>query len=828
MIAATATLLERYFGLGHDSAIKYLNRLVITLAALGFVLLATGIIAFESLFPGQSRVESLEVGSIAPQNIYAPETVTYVSEVLTQQRREASRDQVTPIYDAPDPSVARQQTDLARQILTFIDNVRQDPYASREQKIQDMEQITALDLSESSIVQMLDVSNETWSDMKTEIIAILERVMRGEIKPDDMDRIREQLPTQVSVRFEDQREINAIVSIVSDLLRPNTRQNVEATQAAREEAAQNVEPATRSFEAGQLVIPGGTRIDQADYEALQQLGLLQQPERRFQEVVRALLASVVTMVAIGLYVARFRPSLMHREPRLLTLLAAVFLLILLGAQLVNSEQLYIYPAAALGLLYVAIVGPEVAVAGMVGVAFLIGLMSNSSLEMTAFFGLSGLIGSLTLRHSERLNSFFMAGLIVTVSNVAVIMLFNLNAPQDINANEVVRLTLFGLLNGVLTAAAATAGMYLVTTLFNLPTALKLIELGQPNQPLLQRLLREAPGTYQHSLQVANLSEQAANAINANAELTRVAALYHDIGKMQNPIFFTENQGDMGNPHDALNDPYRSADIIIGHVTVGDAMARQYRLPNRIRDFIREHHGTSLVYVFYKHALAMAGDDASQVELEEFTYPGPRPQTPETAIMMLADSCEAAVRSRQPKNRDEIGETVRSVFDGKRTAGQLDDSNLTLNQLKTIQDIFIDILKAMYHPRINYSEAVSRVATPAPALEASATSSSTQPVAEQEAAEPDPQPLNGEVLRTTETPTPATRPQEEPESSPATPSAPLAPVNDDDDVDEETPFAEVPRLRRTETAQKESNTNGYGEGKPDTHEEEDTSTEDKGQ
>ena len=181
---------------------------------------------------------------------------------------------------------------------------------------------------------------------------------------------------------------------------------------------------------------------------------------------------------------------------------------------------------------------------------------------------------------------------------------------------------------------------------------------------------------------------------------RVAALYHDIGKMLNPAFFVENQADNVNPHEALNDPYRSADIIISHVTDGEKLARQYRLPVRIRDFIMEHHGTTLVGYFYTRAVEQA-DDEEAVDIEQFTYPGPKPQTRETAIMMLADSCESTVRARKPSNKAEIVEIVDSIIDNRMRDGQLDEADLTLKDISITRDIFIEMLQAVFHPRINY-------------------------------------------------------------------------------------------------------------------------------
>nr|MBA3871314.1 HDIG domain-containing protein [Anaerolineae bacterium] len=348
----------------------------------------------------------------------------------------------------------------------------------------------------------------------------------------------------------------------------------------------------------------------------------------------------------------------------------------------------------------ALASAEVSVIGVLGLATLVGLMQNNSLEMAMLVGVGGLLATLTVRRPERLNGYFMPGLLVGLANVAVVLIFfQGDLTSTSNTVGIGTLILYSLVNGVLSATIALAGIYIATLLFNIPTGLKLVELSQPNQPLLQRLLREAPGTYQHSLQVSNMSEQAANAIGMNADLVRVAALYHDVGKMINPAFFTENQIEGINPHDALDDPARSAAIIISHVTEGDKIARQYRLPARLRDFILEHHGTQVLY-FYQQAVQRAGSDQG-IDVEQFTYPGPKPQTKETAILMLADSSEATVRSRKPTKKQEIDEIVHHIIDGKIQSGQLDESGLTLNDLNIIRRIFVDMLQAVFHPRINY-------------------------------------------------------------------------------------------------------------------------------
>jgi cyclic-di-AMP phosphodiesterase PgpH len=791
MISTLARFLENRYGLNYESMTVFLNRLIVSLAAAIFIILSTMVVAFEDVFPMGRDLDELQAGDIAPEDIRAPETETYISAVRTDQQRQEARENVNPIYETPNQSIVLQQNQLSEAILNFIDNIRRDPYGTTEQKVEDLQAITAVDLDEAVIIAILELDNETWRAIEAELPLVIERVYRNavQVREDNLSQIRNQvLRAQVATSLDEQSEL--IIALARGLIQPNTILDEEETASARLEAADRIAPVPFTYERNEIIVGGGQRISEFELEAIRSLGLLNQSENRVQGVGKAFLASVIVMVVTGLYTVRFRPSLLHREPRFLTLLAIIFLIVLAGARLGLNGEIYIYPTAVLALLYVAIIGPEIAVIGALGIAFLVGIMADGSLEITTLVAVGGLIGALTLRRAERLNNFFFAGIMVALSNMAVTVLFNLNTTGIVNdSNEFSLLLVYSLLNGVLTAAAAMAGLYIITVAFNLPTALKLAELMQPNQPLLQRLLREAPGTYQHSLQVANLAEQATNAIGANSELTHVAALYHDIGKMNNPAFFTENQRDIGNPHDALNDPYRSADIIISHATEGDEMARQYRLPHRMRDFIREHHGTSQVYVFYKQAVILAGEDEALVNIDDFTYPGPKPHSRETAALMLADSCEAAVRSRQPKSKQEIEDIVNQVIEGKRKSGQLDSSGLTLNDLNKINNVFIEILQGMFHPRIDYDKAISRVRGKG-GKNAENTKVSTPPETissrrEEEAAEgigaagsAKQTPSNGKSSGAKRT---------------AGEGAKVIPARDDDD---DAPLAEVPRLRRT--------------------------------
>lgn len=678
--------------------------LLLLAAAVAFALCCAFIVAFDDIFLRFNSSANLAIGRVPTEDIITREEGAFISIILTEQERTNVLAQVPTVYNPADPGVARQQRDLTEQILAYIDNVRADTFASLDQQIADIQAITSLQLdeSETTISAILQLPDESWLQVRNEIVLVLERVMSAEIRAADLERARAQLPNQVSLRLTEQQS-RIVTEITSDVIRANTFENPDQTTINRAEVLAKVEDQQRQFIAGQIVAPAGQRIDALSFEALQELGLLARTSNRAPRILRALLASSLVAVLLGLYISRFEPRLISSDSSNLLLIAVLFLVALAAMRAFGNANIYLMPAAALGIVYVAISAPNLAIVAAVGFAFLGSLLSRSpSLEIASLIAAGNIGAILTLRNAGRLNNYFLAGLFVGLANAAVVAIFALQI--GFRPNDVTNM-LQALFSGVLIVPTAAFGvMYVLTVLFNLATPFKLMDLSQPSKPLLQRLLREAPGTYQHSLQVANLAEQAAQAIGADTQITHVASLYHDIGKMSNPFFFTENQQHIPNPHDALDDPYRSADIIINHAIEGDQIAKRHNLPHRIREFIREHHGTTQVYVFYQRALAAAGDE-NGIDIADFSYPGPIPQSRETAIVMMADSCESASRAVKPQTNEEITALVHGIVEGKRNNGQLDDSNLTLNELREIEETFIDIFRGLFHPRIDYAKAV---------------------------------------------------------------------------------------------------------------------------
>jgi putative nucleotidyltransferase with HDIG domain len=348
-------------------------------------------------------------------------------------------------------------------------------------------------------------------------------------------------------------------------------------------------------------------------------------------------------------------------------------------------------------------GPALGMAVSVIVTLFGGYIAGGSLEIIVYLLVGSLMGALSLGQAERLKTFLRAGLSVALANAAIIFLFGLLSPEGdlvtVSINAIA-----GAVSGGLSTSLALATFFALSAVLDVVTPFQLMELSRPTHPLFRQLLLKAPGTYHHSLLVANLAEEAAGRIGADGLLARVGTYYHDIGKTVRPYFFTENRVGNINPHERL-DPYTSARIIISHVTDGMELADRYRLPSAIRAFIPEHHGTGITLAFYRMAVQAAGEDGNEVREKDFRYPGPKPQSRETAILMLADSCEARVRSAEPRSVQEIEEIVADTIKARLDSGQLDECDLTLRDLKEVQSAFVSVLKGVFHPRVKYPEPV---------------------------------------------------------------------------------------------------------------------------
>jgi len=667
------------------------------LAGLAFVLAVSGILVFEFL-PVDRIV--LDEGDVSDADIRAPLEITYVSQILTEEAKARAAAAVKGIYDPPDARVARQQVTRIGQILDYVDSVRQDSYASPEQQRQWIEAIPDLSLSAATIDQILSLSEESWQAVQAEAISVVDEAMQQEIQESQLEQARRRVSTLVDLQFSE-AQAGVVSELARDLIKPNSFYNAKKTEEAKQLARESVTPASRTIVEGEIILREGDIVTSLDVEALSILGL-RQAETEWQEVVSTIAFVLLITFVLGLYLARFQPEYWVRWPHMLLLLLLLVLFIL-AAKLMVADQAsrsYLLPTAALSMLLTVLLGPQLAITVTALFSIIVGFMASSSLELAVYALIGGLIASLSLRRVEKLNAFLWAGGYVTLANLVVILAFH---PPQQTYDPVQLLTLAGfcLINGGLSASLAVAGFYLLGTLFDIATSLQLMELARPTHPLLRELLLKAPGTYHHSILVSNMAEEAARRIGADALLARVGAYYHDIGKITRPYFFVDNQMGGVNVHDRL-DARTSAEIIISHVNDGLDLAKRYRLPSKVRDFIPQHHGTSLATYFYHKAREAEGQE---INPDDFRYPGPKPQTKETAIVMLADSCEATVRAERPDSLEGIEELMRKVIDNKMRDGQLDECDLTLRDLDKIRAAFVKILEGVFHPRVKYPEEV---------------------------------------------------------------------------------------------------------------------------
>ncbi len=527
--------------------------------------------------------------------------------------------------------------------------------------------------------------------------------MRRAIRDQELESVRKTVPSLVSLALNEE-QADLVAELATAFVIPNSLYSEELTQAAKQAARDAVQPIIQEYKVGEIIVLRGQIIGPAEFEALQQFGLIEEssPWQDYAGAVGA--AALVVMMAafVNLYFSRRRLPFLF-EARSLILIALAFILFMVSVRLTIPNRTvlpYAFPLAAMGLLIATLFGVETGIVFSIALAILVTYNLPNSFDLTPYYLFSSLTGVLVLGNARRVWTFFRAGMATAAAGIAMLIAFRFAFVQ-IDLIALLQLTGAAIFSGLAASSIALLLQYFLAQTLGLTTALQLIEISRPDFPLLQFFLRNAPGTYQHSLQVANLAEQAAETIGADALLTRVSALFHDVGKSINPLFFVENQPqDQVNTHEDLA-PLESAEAIISHVNDGILLAHKHRLPRRIDDFILEHHGTMLTRYQYNQALEAAGGDESKVDKEMFRYPGPRPRSRETALLMLADGSEARARAERPEDEEAIRKIVRSTIEVAQKQGQLDETQLTLRDLSSITDVFVNILRGTHHPRISY-------------------------------------------------------------------------------------------------------------------------------
>ncbi len=466
-------------------------------------------------------------GNVASQDVMSPYAVTYQSQVLTEQLQQEAAAGVEPIYTFPDSAIARQQLNHLKEALDFIESVRLDQFSSLAQKYTDLAALDGIFISQASADQLLSLSDVRWQTVRQESVVILEQVMRTNIREIDLEDTRQQLPSLVSLSLSED-QVQLVVELASAFVSPNSVYSEEDTQAARDEAIALVLVVTRSIVAGETIIRRGEIVQAEDIEALQEVGLLT-TFSGWQNQAGTLAVVVLSAVLLILFFLSYPGTL--RNTKKLTLFVILFLLFLGISRYVTPGHLvipYLFPMAAYPLLVAALIDRRAALFTTIPLAILAAYGMPHALDLTLYYSLGGMMGLLALRRPQRLSAYGSVAGIISVSGAVILVAYRIIDP----ATDITGLaTLIGasVFNGVASVGLTVLLEYALAPLLDLTTTLQLVELSRPDHPLLQRLLREVPGTYQHTLQVSNLADQAAESIQANSMLARVGALYHDIG-----------------------------------------------------------------------------------------------------------------------------------------------------------------------------------------------------------------------------------------------------------------------------------------------------------
>ena len=642
-------------------------------------------------------------GEIAERDFTAPEDAAFISEVLTREARNEAAAAVETRHRF-DPSVSARQTAALERYLDAIAGERGGglPGGRIAGPLPGAAEEALLGLPEAGFARVRQHAPETLA------------LLLGEpIRPDQLAGVRQRFPSSLPADLSF-TEAALLAALVDAHLEATELPDGEATQLARAAAARAVPPIARTFEEGEVIAAQGALVDELAAEAFAEIAPAG-PRALIEPMIAAIVLSVIAAGAMGLFLALTKPAAGASDRRmivfgLVTLVAIAALRGWLEVPLQEEGPLedweLMAPIVAAPLLIGAVLSPSLALASSVLIAVFAGFAvlivpeyrgeglpdGVSALRPTVVFLLSAIAAVIASTRVQMLSHFATAALAAGGTVFVAGLVFWPFEPE----RELVQIAWLAV-----PAASVAAGTAVIAILLFQPlaaaagvtTRIRLLEAGQLGQPLLQRLEREAPGTFAHTTAVALLAERAAARIGADSLLCRVGAYYHDVGKLANPGMHAENRGEGESPHAALS-PRESAREIIGHVAAGEALAREAGLPAPVRAFISEHHGTRRVHYFYRRA-AIADPN---VDAGMFSYPGPKPHTRETAIVMLADSCESVVRSSPDRDRETIDLLVDRVIEERAGEGQLDSCALSLRNLSEIGESFKESFAYIYRAR----------------------------------------------------------------------------------------------------------------------------------
>ena len=660
-----------------------------------------------------SRV-GLKVGDVCPEDVIAPRTAQYLDAAETELRRTKAAAGVPKVYQ-PITGATDQAIGALRAVFAAADEVRKkppsQPIASRVEQIRKrLGTSIGSRISNSTFVSLLGVDVKTLRVIEDDSLRVVTGAMSRAIHDDPADfrAAKKEAGTEAQQLLTDPRKAALVAEIVRDALRPNQTYDLRSTLAQQEAAQERVQPVYKLISRGEVVVAKGEPLLQEHIQKLEALGL-RNPKVEYRTVVSLTVLVMMVVLLVVAYLAMYYPHVYHstKSLLLLSLLAVIGTLALrisgsmLGINLtpVQVGYLGVLWVVSVGMLVAVLVNAQVSVVIAALLSIVLSLMLNQELRYAVSSFMMALVGIYGVANIRDRTDLARSVGSLAVAGVALVWVTG-----GLNNDSIRDMRIGSFWAGVVVPIGAAA-VFLIGTvplerLFGLTTHLSLLELADTNKPLLRRMVMEAPGTYTHSMAVGHLAETAAEAIGADSLMARVASYYHDVGKVRRPHFFIENQN-VENAHDRIN-PTLSALVITSHIKDGVDIAKEFKLPSVVVDVISQHHGTSLVQYFYEQAV---GEQDACIALEsQFRYSGPKPKSKEAAIIMLADSVEAASRAMSKPTRATIELVVNRVVADKLRDGQLDESDLSFSEVSGITDAFTRALTGTLHARIDYSEA----------------------------------------------------------------------------------------------------------------------------
>lgn len=710
------------------------------------LLVSTALLLTLTILPGQQITKlSYKVGDIATSDIRVTQDLLVEDKALTEQRRKDAGNNAPVVYNLSD-QVSGAINDKLQQALAVLHSGR-DENAGKSIS-QWRAQLTPLldtDLNEAEIMALTRIkSDKIFLASTAEFLNELYQqkiVLDGKVFQTDTRRGLEisdnngrlivggDLTAGVTDIGEARRIVTAwrfkgvgaasdnahIAKVIARILLPNLFYNREASEVRTRSAMEAVRPVLFKLQKGEMIVRVGERITPEEAHKL-------------DAVYGSQLSGSLLFTAFGTFtlilvlfyfpyrfacknIRKFNPT--NKDVLIISLLITISFICFKTALLIThnigpvfpsveaSSYFYLFPFAAGAMIVRIFMNSEVALVYCAILAPLLGIMFENNMQVVIYSLLGSIVGAHGVRHCTSRGTVYAAGLKISIVNLALALSFQI-LNNAIFTTQTMYVALFALLSGFICAGFVSSFIPLIETLFQYTTDIKLLELANLNSPVLRELMIKAPGTYHHSVVVGNLVEAAAESIGANPLLARVAAYYHDIGKVSKPHYFIENQVGEDNRHDKLT-PSMSALILVSHIKEGAELARENRLGQLIIDIIRQHHGTALIKFFYERAKSQGVSSGQIVDERDFRYPGPKPQTREAGIVMLADCVEAASRTLVNPSPDRIQGLVQKLINNIFIDGQLDECELTLKNLHEIARSFTAILNGIFHHRIDYPE-----------------------------------------------------------------------------------------------------------------------------